>query len=1750
MSVTTLQLLNDLQGVWGTLQVELLGSEDKPIADVYPFLSVSDLKRLIWIQQNGDPRWAPERVFLGIRNADGRYRPLEFHWMESLATLPDPLAAGARQPAPQLIDTTGNRIPISPVMVGGMLLEDALGPEIHATGVLPRITAIPLAELQISDADADTLTPQLFGGFYQLYFPWLTAPAQIIDASVRTPAIMEAYASVVPYMEDRAGRISVVQTALSKGVTGPTVSMNSVVRMRWTLPTPSVKPTSLELAFYSMQASESLPFLRYFPAAKKGAPILKLGVRPDGTPIITDEKTFTKYLNQPAPTTKSAVIMARVPLVSANTETGSAFTIYMFEDGTSDITLEVPQRGMKYVTAVAAEAERMLPRTIASLGFPAGTQPILRDLHATYSWTHPNPSRSQPISAARMQQRVLSLTPFLEMSRGGDEFPFIWRAVSNYDSEVAQFAFITSMILSSTDEEGEVLQSQYQTKLMAQFGITLAEAESLMEKWYERNGKAVAPAAGAGSFAVPKHNTGARISISGSHPTYHIEVQGIDSYMELQRIMSVVGVLLGAAPADLVLRPPVPVVNEQVSRVEIAEARQEEAAEAAGPPADEETDFDMMDLMSSLGFGGGGGENLGSIPEEEVAEIPPSLAPPAPPDVDKAMEETEQECGGVRWTPGEPPLKLPKSYYVSRLQSADKELFGYTHNNKGRAAGYSKSCQHSEGRQPDIMSLAEYARVKRCYEGKVRFVNLPPQKPEDMDIPWFTNIKKYNASEAVAYATVDEKTGLPIWIVYGYQNKTRTTEYTYLMCARYWCVRDNLPLLLEEFASIQGRGFTKPPNTCPFCGGAAIEDELSPRSGESVIVRKLSSDGTVHAFIGEMGTVAHPSGFTLPCCNKIPGLLRRFMEQKLLGTLTYGAQPQSVIEKNLIAEANEAIADRNSVKAPASVKVPYDSGITDYSKILSRMRAQYVIGRDKQLTAGSIGLLPATLDALFGQDGPDSIARHGIRSTFKDNTAVFVRIGVDTYLPKPGLNFFAGLAPLLGATSSMNMRQRILRRPLVRAFESANYGTLVHEFAARSTRTDAEIEPSLQQFATENGYVLGLARPHVIRLYKAWIAFVDYINDDLTPKRSRHFEHLLAAPGIITPLGLLLVVMEQDGDKTEIKCPAFGIPTASIYKDVPIAFMMHNRRADTWEPIVLYNNTEQAVIWLNERTPALESLPQTMKAAIYRWLGQWRSSSVGCGRPAPPPHVWTPERDMGDLPRLGALISSYKTQLTALVRDRSNRLAGVIISNFFVPCLDDGTLAEGIPRIYETAMIPPLSANDYIRFYTNLRIAALMPVKLLTRDEQIVGFQVAAGTMIPVAAEPVTDAVQSLPLQQVDEFVWERDAHVLRAPDSPISASAVVMESTASVEEQLAEAYQHLRLSFSHWLQRDASAIPFKKNLGGMLVSLLPLYEKRKRMDIYLEPIVRQWIAPEKSSKRAPLSLLRTDCLTLNATECATKGACRWSSGEGRCLIHAPYQWGGDPVRIMVARLSDELLRYADARAEIMNEAVPIIRTPRGVARVGNAVYTAVQPRETADSMLKRLGFTGQIAMSFPEEMLRFEGAEEEEPLLQPLPDVWSAMGLSIPMPDPHTPDIKRIAFAAALGISLDKLETHLTTWRKQRDLTQSQTQTSAFTWSIQDFYILASLLTTNIVFVRSTAMETLLLDRWIAPASSVPPAPQPRFMILWGPLELLVTKGRQFRFTEQELPPDMRRLLEGTAPMDEAAARGYTNVMKTGAPQ
>ena len=118
----------------------------------------------------------------------------------------------------------------------------------------------------------------------------------------------------------------------------------------------------------------------------------------------------------------------------------------MFEDGTCDITLDVPQRGTTFSSTIVKFAEKRLGTIIVELGFSSSSIPELRDIHATYKWIHPNP-QSIPMTQTQIKNRVAALTPFFVTPPPNRDLLIHWKAVSNFETETEYFSFITQSTL-------------------------------------------------------------------------------------------------------------------------------------------------------------------------------------------------------------------------------------------------------------------------------------------------------------------------------------------------------------------------------------------------------------------------------------------------------------------------------------------------------------------------------------------------------------------------------------------------------------------------------------------------------------------------------------------------------------------------------------------------------------------------------------------------------------------------------------------------------------------------------------------------------------------------------------------------------------------------------------------------------------------------------------------------------------------------------------------------------------------------------------------------------------------------------------------------------------------------------------------------------------------------------------------------------------------------------------------------------
>jgi hypothetical protein len=533
----------------------------------------------------------------------------------------------------------------------------------------------------------------------------------------------------------------------------------------------------------------------------------------------------------------------------------------------------------------------------------------------------------------------------------------------------------------------------------------------------------------------------------------------------------------------------------------------------------------------------------------------------------------------------------------------------------------------------------------------------------------------------------------------------------------------------------------------------------------------------------------------------------------------------------------------------------------------------------------------------------------------------------------------------MGTFNLNDVIARMTTPAFVHAFEDANYGTLVHEFA----RPDLPAEPvgdSFRKFIEANGYAQteGSNRANLVRLFYSYQNFMNYVRDANTPKDIRYFEHLLMMPGALLTRGILLlrILRDNDSDDWAVQCPAFGIPSTND-KPTPV-FVIHDSKYSIWEPLVLYAGTDKAITSFDS-TDLYGKLGQSSSAAIHKWILEIKKKGVGCGRLQTPPYTWSPASgtEAASIPTISDILKhcrSTSVEPRGIVRERSNRFVGFIFENkqnrrFFVPARDDGTSTHQWPRFYESkALLPAPSLSEIQTFYTDnkfFNLEGLQITKILISSEEqpakYVAVLLKSGVILPI--DPTQDSA-GFDVQPVTDFPWDLDEELSPLP--------VERNSTAEIESEegfINEAYQYLRLILANHFKRDAEGARILIQLKALRDARnLPLYERRKRVDTILYSVVYQFIKETpytETLKDLPRIRKNIGSPAIKLEDCPP-GIASWS--DSRCMLHVP------STANITARLTDEILRNPWAFAEIDEKRVSRVRPLSGTVETPTEIIT------------------------------------------------------------------------------------------------------------------------------------------------------------------------------------------------------------------
>lgn len=1390
------------------------------------------------------------------------------------------------------------------------------------------------------------------------------------------------------------------------------------LRLVWKTPDALTPP--LEKLFYTIEVTKERPFLRILPVGS--TPITKLKM--DSTfkiPDIADPRLLRIWKDERNPKPDTDFLFSKLVIRSGiGTQPSLYGTLRVFHDKSADFLI-LPPKQLRFLD----------PRTdLSALGslVTAGLQ------KTPYQQTAPEIGEASLICAVRLPFTVKPMTTevlrkrlqhfqafFQEIPALPGDKPLLmlrYRAVSNYAVEDKIFSFLTLMV-SRTIAKGEAAMPELVVALQKQFQMTEEEAQSKVVYWLRNRGdiQLVIPET---KDYIMTYNPGIDIAIFGQQSYYTIHIYRLDSKKVFDRIVTAISVLLSAK--DKQFGGPVSSAAFERAAVSMPGAIREggdgvaeglldppENAALAGTNNDdalESADLgDDMYLRLMMGQAAEGdaeaeganasgeGEllNLGNALEEErqanaanlnvparVAENGRTAlalaakaveAPRPPPMAESKEEEEEEEVASGKKKPSY------QGWVKSQLQIADQRLFQYDTDVAGRKIKkYVTMCQATESRQPYVLNQEQYDIMRETYAGDdgVVFIKYPLEPGEALP-----------------------EAGDEVYTLLKYG--TNPFKQNYYLCCQFFCTKDYIMVRERDFYSTTDRqGNPKPGESspgkkdngsCPFCHKLEIKVLKSPRPNESVIQRRSKkAESKRHLYVGFLqGETQHPEEFYMPCC---------FTEDAPL----YITDPRF-----------EKVRSDDEEKEDDEVKTAVGVPTTSYQITLYRAHKKYIVGPEKEslkiseIDGPQIGLLPAVLDKYFGQEPKEYVSREANKMELLPNAKCFLRVGVENKPSQRYDSFFAALAPYLDyRNTAESVKARIKEVISPRVFAFLNYGNMVLEFYDPGDPGPSEQDLRLWVSRELQLELSAANKDAAMRLWKSYHHFLGFL-ESTQVKEYRQFAQMLALPGLVSTRGLILIVLDLD-EKGELKvrCPPFGY-NIEQYSQSDIAFILH-RSSGIWEPIFYTANRAATARFKASHQPEITFQRSMEGNARVDWplivkqrVSEFTKQCQGIGRGA-----YTSSRriDPMALIPLSVAIQSTEETYTAIgvIRDAYNHVVALTFraksgSSRLValPVIDDEYMAITKTIHLDWDDYTPAPMDLVVKLYREKfdKIFALYPGYRVKRriksrgTDKYVAVQLANGLYIPAAPPKDEALVADLQLGEVDEMEWSMNREIYFTKEKTASDESVFK----ARENDMREIFEHLRLTFSNWFSSEAASPAFRQQIKEIIdTPSLPLFEKRKRLEILLGPMILSWMDSETPKGDVEGSLLRVDCRLEAKPPCPARCVWRQSGTEaiGRCYLHSPKEvhLGGRLVngpRLFMLRLLEELLRFPERRHQLLKGSVTTLVTLKDAVKIGQQYVLPENSLAWQD--LLRLDWIeqGKEIKKYYEEMSRDASEEKED---------------------------------------------------------------------------------------------------------------------------------------------------------------------------
>ena len=460
------------------------------------------------------------------------------------------------------------------------------------------------------------------------------------------------------------------------------------------------------------------------------------------------------------------------------------------------------------------------------------------------------------------------------------------------------------------------------------------------------------------------------------------------------------------------------------------------------------------------------------------------------------------------------------------------------------------------------------------------------------------------------------------------------------------------------------------------------------------------------------------------------------------------------------------------------------------------------------------------------------------------------------------------------------------------------------------------------------------------RIYKSYNAFRSWLFDDTAPKEYRQFALLFAQTELIqhkeTSAGITFIVIDLNEDGTvKIRCPSYGYNTG-IMSNNNIGFLFHHY-SGIWEPLFYVNNVITGLTRLDLYTLDFQKITKASWPPIVKKI--FSVFTDLCSGPGKSIYTSQSQIKTNSLLTLSegiSAISEISKQfsifgMVGILKDSYNHIIAIVCEErrgekplqVILPVVDDGYLVTR-ERVFfnyddlenESYMNTMRIYNKYILPVVSIRNSRYVPDRIVKNKltQMYVAIQLKNNIYIPIEEQQTISS--DLTPVTIDEFEWDINRNIIFGNEE---GEYKGLKDKTIEEKGINEIYQHLRVTFGNYIAIKGDSLIDKLNDDVILNNDLTLNDKLKRLILLFGNLIQSWFTDEAIINTTP-SVLIKDCIIQAENKCSDK--CVWTS-DSKCKIHVNEKYKNVNLsNLLMFRLFDELIRYAEKRKEIFENKI------------------------------------------------------------------------------------------------------------------------------------------------------------------------------------------------------------------------------------